>query len=151
MSELPSPNPLGDAAAETDQVGLAMNAIAAGWALACALLGVVTFVAARLAIASCANELTDVKPGDPQVNVMVYGLMLSLLAAGALAWTLMRPIASSYRRFGLSMMSLLGGFLIAAIATFLARQLLGEAALGALAVVAAAVTVLLARRARAAA
>lgn len=151
MSELPSPNPLGDATAETDQVGLAMNAIAAGWALACALLGIVTFVAARLAASSGASALSDVKPDDPQVNVMIYGLMISLLAAGALAWALMGPIASSYRRFGLSMVSLLGGFLIAAVATFLARQVIGEAALGGLVIVASGVTALLIRRARAAA
>lgn len=149
MGELPSPNPLGDAAAETDQVGLAMNAIAAGWALASALLGIVTFVAARLAASSGASALSDVQPDDPQVNVMIYGVMISLFAAGALAWTLMRPIASSYRRFGLSMVSLLGGFLIAAIATFLVRQLLGEPALGGLVIAGLAVTAMFIRRARA--
>lgn len=151
MNAAPSPNPLGDAAAETDQVGLAMNAIAAGWALACALLGVVTMAAGWLAASSGASSLNDVKPDDPQVNMMVYGLMVSLLASGALAWTLMRPIASSYRRFGLSMVSLLGGFLIAAVATFLTRQLIGETALGGLVVAALVVMALLIRRARAAA
>lgn len=47
-----SPNPLGDAAATEDQVGLATAAIVAGFALATALLSGVTAITVHLALAS---------------------------------------------------------------------------------------------------
>ena len=144
-------HPLGSDAPATDQVGLAMNAIAAGWSLAVGLLAIVTYVAGNLASRSGATTIKDVSPDDPQVNVMVYGVMISLSLAFALAWILMRPVASSFRRFGLSMVAALGGFLFAMIFTFVARQAVGATALLALAILAAGVTWLLMRRARAAA
>ncbi len=147
----PSFHPLGSDAPATDQVGLAMSSIAAGWSLAVGLLAIVTYVAGDLASRSGAASIKEVSPDDPQVNVMVYGVMISLSLAFALAWILMRPVASSFRRFGLSMVAALGGFLFAMILTFVARQAIGAAALLALALIAFGATGLLMRRARAAA
>jgi hypothetical protein len=147
----PSIHPLGSDAPATDQVGLAMHAIAAGWALAVGLLAIVTYIAGDLAIRSGAATIKDVSPDDPQVNVMVYGVMLSLSLAFALAWILMRPVASSFRRFGLSMVAALGGFLLAMISTFVTRQAIGATALLGLALVALGTAWILMRRARAAA
>ena len=144
-------HPLGADAPPTDQVGLAMRAVAAGWALAVAMLSVVTFLAADVASRSGAASIKDVSPDDPQVNIMVYGVMISLSLAFALAWHLMRPVASSFRRFGLSMVSSLGGFLLAMIFTLVARQAIGAGALLGLAALALGVAGHLARRARAAA
>ena len=145
----PSPNPFGDAAPDTDQVGLAVRAVAAGWMAAVALLAVVTYVAGSYASQSGALTIKDVQPDDPQVNVMVYGVMFSLTVAFLLAWVLMRPVASSFRRLGLSMVAVLGGFLIAMLSTFLVRQLAGAMSLLVLAAVAALGAWHLARRARA--
>lgn len=147
----PSIHPLGADAPATDQVGLAMNSIAAGWSLAVGLLAVVTYVTADIASRSGATTIKDVSPDDPQVNVIVYGVMISLSMAFALAWILMRPVASSFRRFGLAMVAALGGFLFAMIFTFVARQAIGPVALLGLALVAFGACWLLARRARAAA
>ena len=98
---------------------------------------------------SGASSLRDVSPGDPQVDVMIYGVLGSLFLAGALAWFLMRPVASTFRRFGLSMVAALGGFLWAMVLTYLVRELVAPAALLALAVVALGAVAYFSRRARA--
>lgn len=144
----PSPNPLGDAAATEDQVGLATAAIGAGLATALALLSLVTWGTFRLAIASGIDSVTALSPDAAQVDVISYGIMVTLLASGTMAWWLMTPVASSYRRFGLSMVAVLGGFVLSAITTTIVRETIGVAMLPGLAAVGAVLTILGIRRAR---
>ncbi len=135
-----SPNPLGDAAATEDQVGLATAAIVSGFGLATALLSAVTTVTVRLALASGISTPEALSPDAAQVNTMIYGIMVTLVGTGLLAWWLMIPIRSTYRRFGLTMVSVLGGFVLGAVLTALVREMAGIdtlPALGALGLVGA--------------
>jgi hypothetical protein len=147
MADAPlSPNPLGDAAATEDQVGLAAAAIGAGLALATTLLSLVTWWTFRLAMASGIDTVEALSPDAAQVNVITYGLPVVFACTGFLAWWLMRPIASTYRRFGLTMVAVLGGFVVGAIVTALVRELAGAAFLPGAAVMGALLTVLAVRR-----
>ena len=125
-----------------------MRAIASGWAVAVALLSVVTFATHRIALGSGASTIAQVRPDDPQVDVIIYGLMAAVAVAGTVAWWLMQPVASTFRRFGLSMVGALGGFVIGAVLTTLAREIAGPTALLILAALSALAAVMLARRAR---
>lgn len=146
-----SPNPLGDAAATTDQVGLAANAMAAGMATAVAVLAVVTWLTARLAANSGITSQAQLRPDLPAVNVMIYGTASAIFIAFGAGWWLMRPIQARYRRGGLSMVGAFGGFLLGVILTTVVRGLLGPTALLALAVAAVAVAAFFRGRALAAA
>jgi len=149
MTEPPlSPNPLGDAAATEDQVGLAAAAIVSGFALATTLLSLLTWWTWRLAMASGIDRIEALAPDAAQVNVITYGLPAVFACTGFLAWWLMRPIASTYRRFGLTMVAVLGGFVIGAVVTALVRELAGAPALPAAAGVGAVLTLVAIRRTR---
>ncbi len=149
MTDAPvSPNPLGDAAATEDQVGLAAAAIVSGFALAVTLLSLITWWTWRLAMASGIDRIEALAPDAAQVNVITYGLPVVLACTGFLAWWLMRPIASTYRRFGLTMVSVLGGFVIGAVVTALVRELAGASFLPGAAVVGAVLTLMAVRRTR---
>lgn len=143
-----SPNPLGDAAATEDQVGLATAAIVAGFALATALLSGVTAITVHLALASGISTPEALSPDAAQVNTMIYGIMGTLVSTGVLAWWLMTPIRSTYRRFGLTMVSVLGGLVVGAVLTALVREMLGIAFLPALGAVGLLGVLVAARRAR---
>lgn len=152
MSELehPSPNPLGADAPDDDRVGLAANAMAAAMAVAVAAISLVA-LATRRAAASSGITSRDTIVDGLAVDIVIYGTVASVFLAGGVAWTLMKPIDSNYRRGGLAIVSAFGGFLLSVILTMLVRGLLGDTALPGLAVVGAAIAVFFARRARAAA
>jgi hypothetical protein len=139
---------LGDAAATEDQVGLAAAAIGSGLALAVTLLSLLTWWTWRLAMASGVDTVEALSPDAAHVNVITYGLPVVFACTGFLTWWLMRPIASTYRRFGLTMVAVLGGFVVGAIVTALVRELAGASFLPGSAVVGAALTVLAVRRTR---
>lgn len=143
-----SPNPLGDAAATEDQVGLATAAIVSGFGLATGLLSAVTTVTVRLALASGISTPEALSPDAAQVNTIIYGIMGTLVVTGLLAWWLMIPIRSTYRRFGLTMVSVLGGFVIGAVLTAMVREAVGIGALPALGVIGALGAFVAGRRAR---
>lgn len=145
-----SPNPLGDAAATKDQVGLAANAMAAAMATAVAVLAVVTWLTARLAASSGITSQEQLRPDLPAVNVVIYGTVTAIFVAFGAGWWLMRPIQARYRRGGLSMVGAFGGFLLGIVLTTLVRGLLGAPALLALAVAGVAVAAIFRRRALAA-
>lgn len=147
----PSPNPFGDDAPSTDQVGLAANAIGAGAAGSLAILSVATFVTGTLTERRAVTTLKDVSPNDPQVNVIVFGVVLALAAAAGTAWVLMSPVRQSFRRFGLSVVAAFGGFLVAAVLTTVLRETAGLVGLLALAVIGAGGVWYFSRKARAAA
>lgn len=149
MTDAPlSPNPLGDAAATEDQVGLATAAIGAGLATSIALLSLVTWWTFRLALASGIDSVTALSPDAAHVNMITYGIVATLVTSGGVAWWLMMPIRSTYRRFGLSMVAVLGGFVLGAVITTIVRETLGTALLPGSAAVAALLAVLGVRRAR---
>ncbi len=145
-----SPNPFGDDAPTTDQVGLAANAIGAGAAGALAILSAATFITGTLTQQRAVTSLKDVSPDDPQVNVIVFGVVLALAAAAGTAWVLMSPVRQSFRRFGLSVVAAFGGFVLAAVLTTILRETAGLAGLLGLAVVGAGGVWHFSRKARAA-
>jgi energy-converting hydrogenase Eha subunit A len=108
----------------------------------------VVWATVRLALASGVTTREELSPDAPQVDVIVYGIVGTLVVTGVVAWGLMAPIRSSFRRFGLTMVAVLGGFVVAAGATALVRETLGIAALPGLAGLGALLTVAAARRAR---
>lgn len=145
----PSPNPLGGDAPTEDRVGLAANAMAAAMAAAVAALSVVNYTTTRLAASSGITSRANITDGLA-VNVFIYGTATSVLLAGGVAWALMGPVDSHYRRGGLAMVSAFGGFLLSGL-TVPVRGLLGEPALLGLAASAVFIAAFFARRARAAA
>jgi hypothetical protein len=80
----------------------------------------------------------------PAPLLLLIGTMTALLASGALAWHLLAPVDSWYRRGGLAIVSAFGTFVMAVLATPL-HHFLGPLALLALAAVAAGAGLLLAR------
>lgn len=132
-----SPNPFGDDAPATDQVGLAANAIGAGAAGALTILSGATFITGTLTESRAVTSLTDVSPDDAQVNIIVFGVVLALAVSAGTAWVLMSPVRQAFRRFGLSVVAAFGGFVAAAILTTILREttglvgLLGLAGIGA--------------------
>ena len=123
----------------------------AGAAASTAWFSALTYIATRLRENSNAETIAQVDPNSALVNVLVYGMVLGITFTFIVAWTLMAPIDSRYRRGGLSMVSALGGSTLAGALTYLSNQLGGPGALIGLGVVAVALVMVLARRARAAA
>ena len=118
-------------------------------AVAVAAIGIVTWATARAAVNSGITSRETIRDGLA-VNLVIYGTAGSVFLAGAVAWFLMSPIDSNYRRGGLSMVSAFAGFLLSVLLTMLVRGLLGEPALLVLSAGAAAVAFVFVRRARAA-
>jgi hypothetical protein len=148
--EHPSPNPLAEDAPDDDRVGLAANAMAAAMAVAVAAISLVAFATRRAAANSGITSRENIVD-SLAVNIVIYGTVAGVFVAGGVAWVLMKPIDSNYRRGGLSMVGAFGGFLLSVILTMLVRGLLSDTALPGLALVAALIAVFFARRARAAA
>ncbi|HET6578668.1 MAG TPA: hypothetical protein VFG66_10105 [Gemmatimonadales bacterium] len=90
-------------------------------------------------------------PADPAVGspfyLLVFGTIAGLLLAGVVAWHLLAPILSIYRRGGLSVVSAFATVL-AMLLCIPVHQLAGRTGLGALIALALLVSLLLARRAR---
>ncbi|HET9133027.1 MAG TPA: hypothetical protein VFN90_01865 [Gemmatimonadales bacterium] len=128
----PSPNPLGDAAATTDQVGLAARAMLAGILVGLAAFAVVVALVRHYAEASGVTDVAKLTTDAPQFIALQVGLPLGLVLAGGTAFWLMAPITQPWRRGGLAMVTALAGFVVAMLATFLAHQLGGMTALVAL-------------------
>lgn len=135
-----SPNPLGDAAAKEDQVGLAGRAMGTGSALATALLSVVAYLTARAVEASGITTKEELTPDLLQVNLMVYGTVLTVFGVGLSTWFLLSPVESGFRRGGLSITTAFAGFVLGALLTMFVHAAFGAAALIPLGLAAAAVT-----------
>ena len=82
--------------------------------------------------------------------LLFFGTLAALAAAGAVAWRLLAPIVSTYRRGGLSLVSALATVL-AMLLCIPTHQLAGRAGLAGLGVAALLVSWTLARRSRRAA
>ena len=94
---------------------------------------------------------TQTPAATPQAGAPLYllffGTLTGLVLAGLLAWRLLAPILSLYRRGGLSVVSGLATVL-AMLLCIPVHQLAGRVGLAALAALAALTSLLLARRAR---
>ncbi|MEP6590009.1 MAG: hypothetical protein ABJC19_02395 [Gemmatimonadota bacterium] len=145
----PSPNPFGESAPKDDRVGLAANAMAAAMALAIAAIAVVTWATTYVAANSGITSRENITDGTA-VNLLIYGTAIAVFGSAGVAWLLMGPVDSNYRRGGLAMVSAFGGFMLSVILTMMVRGVLGTTALLGLAAVAAVVAAWFARRARAA-
>jgi hypothetical protein len=126
-----------------DPVSLVAAALGAGLSAGLALVGVT--VAATAALRPPAGT-TEPALGAP-LYLLLLGTLGGLLLAGVVAWRLLRPLQSTYRRGGLA--------LVSAFATVVLMQIyrpldaaFGMPALLVAAVLAGAVALLLARRAR---
>jgi NhaP-type Na+/H+ or K+/H+ antiporter len=126
-----------------DPVSLVASALGAGLSAGLALVGAT--VAATAALRPPAGT-TEPALGAP-LYVLLFGTLAGLLLAGVVAWWLLRPLESTYRRGGLAMVS--------AFATVVLMQIYRplDAAFGVPALVGGAVLTaglawLLARRAR---
>ena len=83
----------------------------------------------------------------PPLYLLFFGTLAGLVVAGLVAWHLLAPILSLYRRGGLSVVSGLATVL-AMLLCIPVHQLAGRPGLAALALLAAVVSLLLARRTR---
>jgi len=124
-----------------------------------AVLAMGSAVAFGLAVVSAAVLLVDLlRPaapsGVPELGAAFYllffGTIAGLVVAGVVAWRLLAPVVSIYRRGGLSVVSGLATVL-AMLLCIPANQLAGRAGLAALGALALLLSLLLARRARRAA
>jgi hypothetical protein len=94
------------------------------------------------------GQTPSATPGvGPQLYLLFFGTLTGLVLAGLLAWRLLAPILSLYRRGGLSVVSGLATVL-AMLLCIPVHQLAGRVGLAALAALAALTSLLLARRAR---
>jgi len=121
--------------------------VAAAIALGTAVAALTLFGVQALMSGATASS-TPVTSGPAPV-LLLAGTMAALLLSAAVAWHMLAPIDSYYRRGGLSIVSAFGTFVMAVLATPL-HHFLGPAALLGLAAVAATAGVLLARERRAA-
>jgi hypothetical protein len=126
-----------------DPVSLVATALGAGLSAGLALVGAT--VAATAALRPPTGT-TEPALGAP-LYMLFFGTLGGLVVAGAVVWWLLRPLESTYRRGGLA--------LVSAFATVVLMQIyrpldaaFGVPALLAAAVVASALALLLARRAR---
>lgn len=127
-----------------DPLGLAAGAVGSAVAL-----GLAVVTATTLAV----DTMRPAAGGSPDLDVPFYLLLWGTLAgialAGVLAWRLLSPLQSAYRRGGLSMVSAFATVL-AMLVCIPVNQLLGRPGLAALIALSLLVSFALARRARAA-
>lgn len=128
MQNLPPPPLISDAPG-TDQVGLAVRAVAAAFATAIGWLGLVTWGTLMLRGDAAPASAAAIDPGAAHVNLLLYGLTAGLAVTGLVGWVLLRPVGSGFRRGGLTMVGVLGGTSLGFLITFLASELGGAPAL----------------------
>ncbi len=126
-----------------DPVALAVTALGAGLSAGVALIGVT--VAALDAVRPPPGT-TNPDLGAP-VYLLAVGTLGGLVLAGVVAWRLLAPLDSTYRRGGLALVSAFGAVLVMQIYPLL-DSAFGTPALLAAAGLAAGVALLLSRRAR---
>ena len=119
-----------------------MRGVAAAVALGTALAALTLFGVQAL-IADAPPSNTPVTTGSAPL-LLLAGTMAALLLSAAVAWHILAPVDSYYRRGGLAMVSAFGTFVMAVLATPL-HHFLGPIALLVLAVAAGIAGLLLAR------
>ncbi len=82
-----------------DPIRLAASALAAG-----TVLGLVVITATVLGVDALRPAVAAADPG-PRFYLLIFGTLGGIVLAGAATWWLLAPIASSYRRGGLAIVS----------------------------------------------
>ncbi|HKT59805.1 MAG TPA: hypothetical protein VJQ46_07120 [Gemmatimonadales bacterium] len=126
-----------------DPVRLALLAMGSGMAFG---LAVVSLTVLGVDLVRPATPPPDLASG-PAFYLLMFGTLLGLVLAGAVAWRLLAPVLSTYRRGGLSLVTAMATVL-PMLLCMIANQLAGRAGLLALALVALLIAVLLAGWAR---
>jgi hypothetical protein len=125
-----------------DPLGLAASAVGSAVASGLAAVSATTLVV---------DTMRPVAGAQPNLGAAFYVLFLGTFAgialAGAVAWRLLAPIPSTYRRGGLALVSAFAT-VIAMLVCIPVNQFLGQAGLAGLIALALLASALLARRAR---
>jgi hypothetical protein len=128
-----------------DPLGLAASAVGSAVAL-----GLAVVTATTLAV----DALRPSAGGTPDLGVpfqlLLWGTLAGIAIAGVVAWRLLAPLPSAYRRGGLSLVSAFAT-VIAMLVCIPVNQTLGRPGLTGLIALSLAIFALLARRARTAA
>lgn len=148
-----TPHPLGPDAPDRDYVGLAFAGMASGAlaglaTMSAALFGVRSLQVGAAAPSAAATATPDL--GSPAAMLLFLGTIGGLLTAAVVTWRHLAPIGSTYRQGGLSMVTAFGTLVLALVA-FPVDGLLGRWGLLGLALLAAAGTRVMGRRAAGAA
>lgn len=144
----PSPNPLADPTVTEDLVPVAGRAVGAEFATAVACLAVVTWGTLHLAAGQAVTRREEIDPGAAYVNLLLYGVFATVPVTAIVGWRLMRPIANTWRRLGITSVGVFGGMALGMVATIAARELGGALALAGLALASGLLAVRLAIAAR---
>ena len=128
-----------------DPLGLAASAVASAVALGLAVVTATTL--AVDALRPSGGRTPDL--GAP-FQLLLWGTLAGIAIAGVVAWRLLAPLPSAYRRGGLSLVSAFAT-VIAMLVCIPVNQTLGRPGLAGLIAVSLAISALLARRARIAA
>lgn len=127
-----------------DPLGLAAGAVGSAVAFGLAVVSATALgVDVIRPVAGSAPDL-----GAP-FQLLLWGTLAGIVLAGFVAWRLLSPLGSAYRRGGLALVSAFAT-VIAMLVCIPVNQLLGRTGLAALIGVALLISVLLGRRARAA-
>ena len=125
-----------------DPVALAARAVGAGVSAGLALVGVTV-----AALSATRPPPGTTEPAGAPLYVLAAGTLGGLVLAGVVAWRLLGPLGSTYRRGGLALVSAFATVLVMQIYPLLDATL-GAPALLAAAVLAAGTALLLYRRSR---
>lgn len=143
----PADSPVGPDAPTKDRIGMAGYAMGAAAATAVTWFALLTFIQTQLISGSTVQSVSQVDPQSFAVNFLVYGALLGIVFAAMVAWYLMAPIPSSYRRGGLAMAGAMAGTVPAGALTVVVRALGGATLLLVLALLAGLLTLWFGRRA----
>lgn len=127
-----------------DPLGLAASAVGSAVAAGLAVVSATTVIVGAMRPASGAQSNLDAP-----FYVLFLGTFGGIALAGIVAWRLLRPIPSTYRRGGLALVSAFAT-VIAMLVCIPVNQYLGRPGLAGLIALGLLASVLLARRARAA-
>jgi len=137
-------SPTGEPAAP-DQVGLALRALAAGVFAGLAVVAAAMWLVRTLQVSGAAPLAP--RPSDPIANLVLFAPLGGAILGAAVAWALMAPITSAYRRGAFAMVAGFGTLLLALV-TAPVDSLLGRWGLLGLTAASVLFALILARRAR---
>ena len=125
-----------------DPIRLALRAMGAGVAFGVAVISVTA-----LGVDLLKRPASDTPDLGAPLYLLFFGTLAGLVLAGVVAWRLLSPVHSTYRRGGLSVVSALATVLPMWLCAA-ANQMAGRAGLAGLGAAALALSLLLARGAR---
>jgi hypothetical protein len=124
-------------------LGLALRAVAGGTIAGLGMVTAVLWLFRTLQITGTAPQAPG--PGDPVANLVLFGWLGGAGLGALVAWTLMAPIPSAYRRGGLAMVAGFGT-LVLSLVTAPVDSLLGRSGLLGLALLTLVLFVVIIRR-----